>query len=94
MATITIDTSLLISEAAWIAYNDGVQAFLKLRNVPIMRSSESTSGALRRAGASFITETTIEFSNPDIAAQCFGCLRRALGAYSPSLAAAVQSDAR
>ncbi len=96
MATITIDTNLLVSEAAWIAYNDGVQAFLRLRNAPLMRSSESVSDALRRAGASFIrsTETTIEFSNPDIAAQLFGCLRRALAAYSPSLATAVQSDAR
>lgn len=96
MATITIDTSLLVSESAWIAYNDGVQAFLRLRNAPLMRSSESVSDALRRASASFVrsTETTIEFSNPDIAAQFFGCLRRALAAYSPSLATAVQSDAR
>ncbi len=96
MATITVDTSLMVSEAAWIAYNDGVQAFLRLRNAPLMRSSESISDALRRASASFIglTEGTIEFSNPDIAAQFYGCLKRALDAYSPSLANAIQSDAR
>lgn len=96
MATITIDTNLLASESAWIAYNDGVQAFLQLRNAPLMRSSESVSDALRRASASFIrsTDTTIEFSNPDIAAQFYGCLRRSIEAYSPLLANAVQSDAR
>ena len=96
MATITVDTSLMVSEAAWIAYNDGIQAFLRLRNAPLMRGSESVSQALRRASASFIrsTETTIEFSNPDIAAQLYGCLRRSIAAYSPSLASAIQSDAR
>jgi len=92
MATISLDTSLLASEAAWNAFQDGVQSFLKLRNAPIMRSSESVSDALRRSAASFVglTVTAIEFSDPDIAAQFFGCLRRALAAYSPSLANAVQ----
>lgn len=96
MATITIDTSLLVSESEWIAYNDGVQAFLRLQNVSLMRSSESVADALRRASASFIrtTETKIEFGNPTTAAQLYGCLRRALAAYSPALASAIQSDAR
>lgn len=91
---ITIDTGLMVSEAAWVAYNDGVQAFLQLRGVSPMRSSESVADALRRASASFVrcTDETIEFSNQGAAEQLLDCLRRSLAAYSPSLVSAAQVE--
>lgn len=89
MAVITVDTSLMGSEGAWIAYNSGVQAFLRLRGVPLMRSNESVSDALSRApGFIRCTNDGIEFRDQGIAEQLLGCLKRTMYGHSPALESA------
>lgn len=95
MTTVLIDTTRLVGEEAWIAYQSGVQAFLRRRNAPPMRSNETVAMALGRATRHFVrcTPIGIEFDDSGSAEQFLDCVKRALTAHSPSLGAAVQLGA-